>query len=63
MERSEMLSPTCSATVRLQRTKLRNEFELAHNTPQLNKHGVTGWRPVTLHLIFQVSFFQVLRSV
>ena len=42
MERSGMLSPTCSATVRLQRTKLRNEFELAHNTPQLNKHGVVG---------------------
>jgi hypothetical protein len=40
MERSVMLSPTCSATVRLQRTKLRNEFELAHRTPQLNKHGV-----------------------
>ena len=40
MERSGMLSPTCSATVRLQRTKLRNEFELAHRSPQLNKHGV-----------------------
>ena len=40
MERSGMLSPTCSATVRLQRTKLRNEVELAHRTPQLNKHGV-----------------------
>jgi hypothetical protein len=42
MERSGMLSPTCSATVRLQRTKLRNGFELIHNTPQLNKHGVSG---------------------
>ena len=42
MERSGMLSPTCSASVRLQRTKLRNEIELAHRTPQLNKHGVVG---------------------
>ena len=42
MERSEMLSPTCSATVRLQRTKLRNQFELGHITPQLNKHGVVA---------------------
>jgi hypothetical protein len=30
------------------RTKLRNEFELAHRTPQLNKHGVGGWHFSTL---------------
>ena len=59
MERSGMLSPTCSATVRLQRTKLRNEFELAHRTPQLNKHGVVGsCRPQSLLVVHQCCSIQ-----
>jgi hypothetical protein len=42
MERSGMLKPTCTVPVPRHRTKLRNEFELAHDTPQLNKHVVMG---------------------
>ena len=42
MKRSGMLKPTISETLPRYRTKLRNQFELGHKTPQLNKHVVGG---------------------
>ena len=60
-----MLSPTCSATVRLQRTKLENDFDFKHKTPQLNKHGVGGWRLVP-HLILEpvtLEWYVVIRVI
>jgi hypothetical protein len=70
MERSGMLSPTCSATVRLQRTKLRNEFELTHRTPQLNKHGVvhslrqsTLKKYIGLFFLLQIPGFLSVKSL
>jgi hypothetical protein len=55
MERSGMLSPTISVPVPRYGTKLRNQLEYGHKTPQLNKHGV-GSRGVSLFIIGQVYF-------
>ncbi len=37
------VKPDHSETLHRYRAKLRNQFELAHRTPQLNKHVVVGW--------------------
>jgi len=55
MKRSGMFSATCSVTVHRGWTKLRNEFELAYKTPQLNKHGVGGWPLCCLLLLCQLT--------